>query len=96
MSLIQCSIIQGLVVIVSPKPEILEISCSEVQKVLSDYLDDDITDEMRRRIEDHLQGCKHCTAICDGLRNVVQLLGDDRVIELPTGFSRRLYRRLLQ
>ena len=27
----------------------------------------------------------------DGLRNIVRLLGDEEVIELPEGFSQRLY-----
>jgi hypothetical protein len=31
----------------------------------------------------------------DGVRNIVRLLGDEEVIELPEGFSQRLYNRLL-
>jgi hypothetical protein len=33
------------------------------------------------------------TAVYGGMRNVVTLLGDERLIEVPEGFSRRLYRR---
>jgi hypothetical protein len=28
------------------------------------------------------------------MRNVVRLLGDEKVIELPQGFSQRLYKRM--
>jgi predicted anti-sigma-YlaC factor YlaD len=83
------------VVIVSRKSGVIELDCNEVRRELSDYLDGDLTDELRQQIEKHLLNCKHCTAIYNGLRNVVQLVGDERVIELPNGFSERLYRRLL-
>ncbi len=78
----------------SQKPNIVEIDCYQVRRELSDYLEGDITLELRLCIEDHLAGCTHCTAIYDGIRNVVQLLSNERMIELPEGFSQRLYKRL--
>ena len=36
------------------------------------------------------------TAVLDGTRNVVELYGDERMIEVPAGFGRRLERRLAQ
>ena len=80
--------------IVSQEPKVVEIDCYQVRRELSDYLEGDVTPELRLRIERHLTGCTHCTAIYDGMRNVVQLLGNGRMIELPAGFSQRLYRRL--
>jgi hypothetical protein len=47
-------------------------------------------------MEAHFKECKHCTAVLDGTRNIVQLYGDDRLFELPAGFSQRLQRRLAQ
>jgi predicted anti-sigma-YlaC factor YlaD len=61
---------------------------------LSDYLEGDLTPQLRLQIEKHLQTCDHCRAVYDGLRNIVRLLGDEEVIELPEGFSQRLYNRL--
>ena len=58
-------------------------------------MEGDLTPEMRDRITRHLEGCKHCTAIYDGTRNVVRLLGDEKAIELPVGFSERLFDRLV-
>ena len=85
-----------VVLIVSHKSRILEIDCYQVRRELSDYLEGDLTPELRVRIEDHLERCKHCTAVYDGMKNVVQLLSDERAIELPKGFSERLYRRLFR
>ena len=45
-------------------------------------------------MEKHFRSCKHCTAVLDGTRNMVQLVGDAMAFELPAGFSNRLYRKL--
>ena len=83
------------VVFVSRKPGFVEIDCYQVCRELSDYLEGDLTPQLRLRIEEHLQTCDHCRAVYDGLGNVLRLLGDEEVIELPAGFSQRLYKRLL-
>jgi anti-sigma factor RsiW len=56
----------------------LEISCVEVWREISDYLDGNIDAELRTRIEAHFKACKHCSAVYDGTRNVVRLIGDGR------------------
>jgi predicted anti-sigma-YlaC factor YlaD len=83
------------VVSVLRKLGFLEIDCYQVPRELSDYLEGDLAPQLRFRIEAHLQTCDHCRAVYDGLRNIVQLLGEEEVIELPEGFSQRLYKRLL-
>ena len=70
------------------------IDCYQVIRELSDYLEADLTPQLRLQIESHLKNCAHCMAVYDGLRNVVRLLGDEKAIELPEGFSERLYKRL--
>ena len=72
----------------------IEISCVEVWRRISDYLDDEISAEMRERMKAHFKACAHCTAVLDGTRNVVELVGDGRVFEMPDGFSKRLYKKL--
>ncbi len=73
---------------------VVEISCEEVSREASNYLEGEISGEMRARMEEHFKGCKHCTAVLDGTRNVVQLVGDATAFEVPAGFSNRLYRKL--
>src|SRR5262249_43493378 len=70
------------------------INCEQVWREVSDYLDGEVDPELRAAIEEHVRGCKHCTAVLDGMRNVVQLYGDERMMEVPVGFSRRLHQRL--
>jgi len=74
--------------------QLLEIDCRKVWGELVNYTEGDLTPKMRERITRHLQSCNHCTAVYDGSRNIVRLLGDKNAFELPRGFSRRLYERL--
>jgi hypothetical protein len=41
-----------------------------------------------------LETCEICSAVLDSTRNIVVLMADDRVFELPAGFSQRLHARL--
>jgi hypothetical protein len=73
-----------------PEREHVEISCREVIRELSKYIDQDLDTDLRVQIEAHLANCRHCTAIYDGIRNVIILMGDGRSFDLPAGFSERL------
>ncbi len=73
---------------------IIELSCEEVWHELSELLDGTLGQAMRDRLELHLRHCAHCRAVYDGTRNMVELLGDEQVLDLPAGFSERLLKRL--
>lgn len=70
------------------------ISCEQVWLEMSDYLDGEVDLELRAAIEEHVKACQRCTAVIDGMRNVTQLYRDERMMEVPAGFSRRLHQRL--
>jgi len=72
----------------------MEISCLDVWREISNFIDEGVSPELRQRIEEHLKVCEHCTAIYDGTRNVVKLVADGKTYELPAGFSDRLRQRL--
>jgi hypothetical protein len=74
--------------------EEVPISCAEVRWELSNYVDGEVSVELRMRIDAHVNGCGGCRAIYDGIRNVISLVGMDGIIELPRGLSQRLYQRL--
>jgi hypothetical protein len=75
---------------------LVEISCVEVLREVSNYVDNDVDRELRERIEEHFKGCEHCLAVLDGTRNIVRLVGDGRSFEVPVGFSGRLRSVLAQ
>lgn len=72
----------------------MRIDCKHVWQYISDYIDGEIDAELRAHIDRHLETCEICSAVLDSTRNVVVLMADDRVFELPTGFSRRLHERI--
>jgi anti-sigma factor RsiW len=70
------------------------IDCKHVWSYISEYLDGTLPDEMRDAVQKHLDHCEICSAILDSTRNVIILVADDRVFELPVGFSERLHARI--
>jgi putative zinc finger protein len=72
----------------------VEISCLEVWREISNYIDKEIDADLRFRMEAHFKVCAHCTAILDGTRNVVKLVTDGVEFDLPEGFSKRLYHKI--
>jgi hypothetical protein len=73
---------------------IVEISCAEVWREISNYIDADADPELKARMELHLKNCRHCTAVLEGTRNTVSLLADGDWYPLPAGFGERLFQRL--
>jgi hypothetical protein len=73
---------------------VIEISCIEVWREISNYIDDAVDPELRARIEAHFKVCKHCSAVLDGTRNVIKLVADEAEFEVPAGFGSRLYFKL--
>lgn len=76
------------------EPLIVEISCLEVWREISNYLDEEIEPELKTRMDLHFQKCKHCRAVLEGSKNTVRLLADGDWYPLPAGLAERLYRRL--
>lgn len=72
------------------------IDCKHVWNHISDYLDGALDAELLATVQKHLEHCEICSAILDSTRNILILTADDRVYELPLGFSERLHARLDQ
>jgi hypothetical protein len=73
---------------------IIEIECAEVWRQISSYLDDEVDPGLRAIMAAHFKDCSHCSAVLDGTRNVVKLVGDARAFEIPSGVSERFYQKL--
>src|ERR1051325_8315263 len=70
--------------------------CKEVWKEISTYLDGALDDAACLRLESHFAACANCKSILDGAKNVKQLMGDNRDLDIPEKVSRRLYSKLEQ
>ena len=72
----------------------MKIDCKHVWQHISAYIDGDVDAELRAEIDRHLEHCEICSAVLDSTRNVVVLIADERIFEIPAGYSERLHRRL--
>ncbi len=71
-----------------------EITCRQVWREISNFLENDVAPDLRARLELHFADCNHCRALLDGTRNTVTLIADGRAFELPADVSQRMYSRL--
>ena len=67
------------------------VTCAQVLKELSNYIDEDVDPQLRAEIEEHLRGCRRCSVLVDSTRRTLRIVGDDRVFEVPVGYSERLH-----
>jgi len=75
-----------------PRP----LVCQEVVELVTDYLEDALSAADRRRLEEHLAGCPHCTEYLAQMRETIRLAGRLTPEDLTPGMTSDLtdlYRR---
>jgi hypothetical protein len=72
------------------------LNCEQVWHEISNYLEGEVDSALRLAMDEHCRTCQRCSSVLAGTRNVIQLYGDERMIEAPAGFGRRLEKRLAQ
>lgn len=70
------------------------IRCEDVLREIPEYLDDEITPELRMQIELHTCKCRPCKVLISTTQMTLTLVSDDSFRELPQGVSGRLLQRL--
>jgi hypothetical protein len=71
-----------------------KLNCEQVWREISNYVDGEVDVTLRSSMGEHFNSCKRCASVLAGTRNVVTLYGDERMLEVPAGFSQRLEQRL--
>jgi len=72
------------------------VNCEHVWREISNYIDGEVDSVVRAAMDEHFRTCQRCASVLAGTQNVVRLYGDERMIEVPSGFGRRLEKRLTQ
>jgi methylphosphotriester-DNA--protein-cysteine methyltransferase len=72
------------------------VNCEQVWHEISNYIEGEVDEGLRSAMDEHFRTCKRCSSVLEGTRNVIRLYGDERMIEAPAGFGRRLEKRLAQ
>lgn len=71
-------------------------SCQQMLSTLGEYVDGELSEELCRELERHMQGCQRCRIVVDTLRKTVELYQEtgEQDDDLPAGVRERLYLRL--
>jgi hypothetical protein len=72
------------------------VNCAQVWREISNYMDGEVDSALRLAMDEHFKTCQRCTSVLEGVRNITQIYGDERMLEVPLGFSRRLEKRIAQ
>jgi anti-sigma factor RsiW len=65
-------------------------ACLDLFARMSEYLDDELDGDVRRKIERHLNQCRSCQTCLTTLRRTVALCREMESLPIPEDVSRRL------
>lgn len=67
------------------------MTCEEAFREVSNYLDGDLDDNMKRELLAHLGICHNCEVVLDTTRTTIELYCDGKLFPLPTPVRDRLH-----
>jgi hypothetical protein len=70
------------------------VKCNELLRYLSEYIDQDLDENLRREAEEHLSLCDNCHVVLDTTLKTIYLYRENRCEELPPEINQALYQRL--
>jgi anti-sigma factor (TIGR02949 family) len=70
------------------------LSCEDLLNELNDYLDDELSADLRRELEEHLAECRPCKVVADSARQTVKIVTGCRSFELPPKFSAKIMSKI--
>jgi len=59
------------------------ITCEEFFAEFADYLEDQVSPEVRRELELHLSQCRACHVLFDSSRKTIKIVSESNSFELP-------------
>jgi anti-sigma factor (TIGR02949 family) len=68
--------------------------CSHVLAQVSNYLDGDVSPDVKRALEEHLAKCRRCSLVYDTTRKTLKIVTECGVFEIPVQMDARLRVRL--
>jgi anti-sigma factor (TIGR02949 family) len=70
------------------------LTCKQFLSELSDYLDEALGLEERKKLEDHINKCPNCWVIADTTRKTIEVYKCSQPVEIPTDIRSRLMKAL--
>ena len=71
------------------------MTCTEFLALLDELIDDDVSNETRAQLQEHLQGCGHCEVTLNTTRKTIEIYRSHEVYELPNSVRERLHAAIM-
>jgi anti-sigma factor (TIGR02949 family) len=70
------------------------LTCKQFLAELSDFLDESLGLDERKKLEEHINKCPNCWVIADTTRKTIQVYKCTTPVEIPTDIRSRLMKAL--
>jgi anti-sigma factor (TIGR02949 family) len=70
------------------------LSCKDVLDDLSDFIDGEVSPEMKKALEEHLAKCRRCSLTYSTTRKALRIVGEAGAFEIPIDMDTRLLAKL--
>jgi len=70
------------------------LTCKQFLAELSDYLDEALGREERKKLEDHINQCPNCWVIADTTRKTIEVYKCSEPVSIPSDVRSRLMKAL--
>jgi len=67
------------------------VTCTEFLALLDELIDDDVSNDTRAQLQEHLKGCDHCEVTLNTTRKTIEIYRSHEVYELPNSVRERLH-----
>lgn len=67
------------------------MKCEHIEELLSPYLEDELSPEDKRAVEEHVKSCESCSLLLSSLEKAKESLGSLPELEVSQGLLNRLY-----
>jgi Putative zinc-finger len=71
------------------------ITCEEFFAEFADYLENQVSPEVRQELELHLSQCRVCHVLCDSSRKTIKIVTESSSFELPQSVSDPIIERVM-
>ena len=72
------------------------LTCKQFLSELSEYLDETIGVDERKKLQDHISACPNCWVIADTTRRTIKVYKCSQPVEIPPDVRSRLMKALEQ
>ncbi len=72
------------------------MTCTEFLAMLDDIIDEQIAQQTRAEIEQHINSCEHCEVVFNTTRKTIEIYRSHEVYELPADLRERLHAAIME